>query len=113
MQRTRTIVLAAAATAVIAAGGAGTAIAVSGGETGDDGDQQATGGGADRARAAALRITGGGTANAVERDSENGATWEVEVTEPGGDTVDVRLDERYRLVVIESDSERSDGAEGE
>jgi hypothetical protein len=41
----------------------------------------------------------------VERDSENGATWEVEVTTEQGRTVDVRLDERYRLVVIEGDSE--------
>jgi uncharacterized membrane protein YkoI len=111
MRRTRKIVIAAAATAALAAAGAGTAIAVSGGE--DDGDQQATGAGADRARAAALRITGGGTANAVERDSENGATWEVEVTKPDGNTVDVRLDERYRLVVVEGDSEREDSAEQE
>jgi uncharacterized membrane protein YkoI len=111
MRRTRKIVIAAAATAALAAAGAGTAIAVSGGE--DDGDQQATGAGADRARAAALRITGGGTANAVERDGENGATWEVEVTKPDGNTVDVRVDERYRLVVVEGDSEREDGAEQE
>jgi len=44
---------------------------------------------ADQARAAALAVTDGGTANAVERDGENGATWEVEVTKPDGDTVDV------------------------
>jgi hypothetical protein len=92
------------AVAAIAVAGAGTAIAVSGGGD-DDGEPQATGAGADRARAAALELTRGGTANAVERDSENGATWEVEVTKPDGETVDVRLDERYRLVVIESDSE--------
>jgi uncharacterized membrane protein YkoI len=110
MGRTRRIVIAAAATAALAAAGAGTAIAVSGG---DDGDEQATGPGADRARAAALEITGGGTANAVERDNENGATWEVEVTKPDGATVDVRLDERYGLVVVESDSEREDGDERE
>jgi hypothetical protein len=110
MGRTRRIVIAAAATAALAAAGAGTAVAVSGG---DDGDEQATGPGADRARAAALDITGGGTANAVERDGENGATWEVEVTKPDGATVDVRLDERYRLVVVESDSERDDGDERE
>ena len=108
MQRTRKIVIAAAATVVLAAAGAGTAIAVSGGE--DDRDEQATGPGADRARAAALKITGGGTANAVERDSENGATWEVEITKPGGETVDVRLDERFGLVVVEGDSEENDGA---
>jgi uncharacterized membrane protein YkoI len=69
------------------------------------GDRQATGSRAKQAKAAALRTTGGGTANAVERDSENGATWEVEVTKPDGTTVDVRLDRNYNLVVIEADSE--------
>ena len=59
------------------------------------------------------RSRSGGTANAVERDSENGATWEVEVTRPDGKTVDVRLDENYKLVVVESDSERGDGDERE
>jgi hypothetical protein len=71
----------------------------------NDAAEQVTGSGADQARAAALEITGGGTANSVERDSENGATWEVEVIKPDGNTVDVRLDETYGLVVIESDSE--------
>jgi hypothetical protein len=109
MQRTRRFLIIGGTVAARAAG-AGTAIAVgdSGapGDRGDDGDHQVTGSGADRAREAALAITRGGTANAVERDSENGATWEVEVTKPDGRTVDVRLDERYRLVVVESDSER-------
>ena len=45
------------------------------------------------------------TANSVERDTENGATWEVEVTKPDGKTVDVRLDENFKLVVVEGDSE--------
>jgi uncharacterized membrane protein YkoI len=111
MQRSRKLIVVVAATTALAAAGAGTAIAVSGG--GDDEGDQATGAGADRARAAALAITGGGRANAVERDSENGATWEVEVTQPDGKTVDVRLDERFGLVVVEPDSERGDGAEHE
>jgi len=42
----------------------------------------------------------------VERDSENGATWEVEVTRTDGTTVDVRLDESFHEVVIEGDSEQ-------
>ncbi len=62
---------------------------------------------AEQATTAALQLTDGGTANSVERDGENGATWEVEVTRPDGVTVDVRLDESYRLVVIESDSDSS------
>ena len=60
---------------------------------------------AEDATRAALAATGGGTANSVERDRENGATWEVEVTQPDGATVDVRLDEAYAVVVIEGDSE--------
>jgi uncharacterized membrane protein YkoI len=111
MQRTRKIITVAAAMTALAAG-AGTAIAVAGGDGGDDGDRPATGAGADRARAAALAITGG-TANAVERDGENGATWEVEVTKPDGTTADVRLDAGFRLVVVEPDGEGDDGAEGE
>lgn len=106
--RRKTVVLAAGTfAAAIAAGG----IAVAAG--GDDGDASVTGPEANAATRAALEATHGGTANAVERDSENGATWEVEVTEPDGDTVDVRLDEHYRVVVIEGDSESPDdgGAE--
>jgi len=98
----KTIVAGTAALA-LAAGGAGVATAIGSGE---DSEGNATGPGADRARAAALRITGGGSANAVERDSENGATWEVEVTKPDGSTVDVRLDENYGKVVVEGDSEK-------
>jgi uncharacterized membrane protein YkoI len=87
--------------AVVAAGG----VAIAG--SGDDGaashaytqDQAAA------ARKAALRATGGGTVNSVESDHEDGATYEVEVTRPDGDTVDVRLDEHYAVVVIEGDGE--------
>lgn len=106
MTHTRTMLSIGGVVALLAAGGGGTAIALGGGgDKGDDGERQATGSGADRAREAALAITKGGTANAVERDSENGATWEVEITKPDGKTVDVRLDEGYKLVVVESDSE--------
>jgi len=93
------------AVALVLAGAVGTTAAVAGG---DDGEGRVTGPQADRATAAALEITGGGTANAVERDSEDGATWEVEVTRPDGTTVDVRLDDRFRLVVVEGDSEGTD-----
>jgi uncharacterized membrane protein YkoI len=77
----------------------------------DDGDAGISGPAAERAKAAALAITGGGTANAVERDSEDGATYEVEVTRKDGTTVDVRLDESFGLVVIEGDSEANDSAD--
>jgi hypothetical protein len=82
----------------------GTTIALASG----DGEGGVTGPQADQAIAAALQATGGGTANAVELDSENGATWEVEVTRPDGVTVDVRLDAQYQLVVVEGDTEAAD-----
>lgn len=108
MQRTRKIIVGAAALGAVL-GGVGIAGAVSGG--GDDGEGRVTGPEADAATAAALEATGGGVANAVERDDENGATWEVEVTKADGTTVDVRLDEHYDVVIIEGDSESPDDAD--
>ena len=46
--------------------------------------------------------------NAVERDSEKGATYEVEVTRTDGTTVDVRLDDSFNVIVLDGDSEQSD-----
>ncbi len=102
MTRTKKILAVGGAIAALGAGGAAVA-----GAMGGDSGENATGPGADQATAAALKLTGGGTANSVERDGENGATWEVEVTKPDGNTVDVRLDANYNKVVIEGDSESS------
>ena len=107
MTRPRKLMLIGGAALVLAAGLTGIGWAVGGD------DQQATGPAADRARAAAIKLIPGGKANAVERDSENGATWEVEVTRPDGKTVDVRLDAQYKLVVIEGDNESGDGTDNE
>ena len=85
----------------------GVAVAQGGDEV-ESGSEDYTQQQADDATEAALDATGGGTANSVERDSENGATWEVEVTQPDGTTVDVRLDENYDVVVIEGDTEDAD-----
>jgi len=101
------ITAAAAVGAALALGGG--AWAVAGGS--DDDGASATGPGADKAKAAALAKVGG-TANAVERDSEDGATWEVEVTKANGDTVDVRLDGAYNVIKVEGDSESNDGNDG-
>jgi hypothetical protein len=95
--------LAGAAAVVLLGAGGATIVQASG-----DDEGRVTGPQADSATAAALKITNGGEANAVERDSENGATWEVEVTKADGKTVDVRLDEGYGLVVIEGDSDSSE-----
>ena len=97
----RRYLIVSGAVLALAGGGAGAAAALGGGD--DEGG--ASGPDAQRATRSALAITQGGHANAVERDSENGATWEVEVTKTDGKTVDVRLDENYKLVIVESDSE--------
>jgi CO dehydrogenase/acetyl-CoA synthase gamma subunit (corrinoid Fe-S protein) len=93
----------AVAGAVLAVSAAGVGVAVAGGQSGDA-KEQVSGPGADQARQAALAAHPG-TANSVERDSENGATWEVEVTGTDGKTVDVRLDANYKVVTIEGDGE--------
>ena len=80
-------------------------------ENGKSDDTLPAGATADKATAAALKAAGGGRANAVERDGEKGATYEVEVTKPDGSTVDVRLDANYGVVSIDSDSEQ-EGATG-
>jgi hypothetical protein len=102
MKVTRRYMIVGGALVALAAGGAGAATALGGGSDGDGG---ATGPAADRARDTALGLFPGAHANAVERDSENGATWEVEVTRADGKTVDVRLDGDYGLVVVEADGE--------
>jgi uncharacterized membrane protein YkoI len=98
----RKTVITSAVALTLALGGVGVASAVGGD---DDGERQASGPGAERATAAALELVPGGTANAVERDGEKGATWEVEVRKPDGSTVDVRLDADLNKVAIDSDTE--------
>jgi uncharacterized membrane protein YkoI len=99
--RTRVILGGAALGAAVAATAGGIAAA----GNGDDGpaSHQYTHQQAQQAREAALQATGGGHVNSVESDSENGATYEVEVTKPDGATVDVRLDDQFAVVVIEGD----------
>lgn len=92
-------------TAVAAVGLAGGAVAYA---TSSDSEGRLTGPRAGRAVEAALEATGGGTANSVELDGENGATWEVEVAKTDGAIVDVRLDDKFEVVVIEGDSESAD-----
>ena len=92
-----------AGVAVLAALGLGGAAYVQ--ASGDDGEGSASGPGAAAATSAALKVIKGGEVNAVERDGEKGATWEVEVTKPDGSTVDVRLDAAYTLVAVDDDRE--------
>jgi hypothetical protein len=90
--------------AAVVATGLASGVALAAG-TGDSPDNSATGPDAHRAVAAAVAETGATRANAVERDSEHGATWEVEVAMPDGSTSDVRLDAGFRIVVVDPDTE--------
>ena len=83
------------------------------GTAGDD-DENVTGPGADRAKAAALAHVGDGQVVGVEQEGEAGAVWEVEIERPDGSTVEVALDDNYKVVGsgAEEDSDGPDDDEG-
>src|SRR5918996_3551046 len=97
MRLTRKYAIVGGAILAIAAGGTGVAVAVGGG----DDDEQATGPGADRAKAAALEITGGGSVDGVEQE---GSGYEVEVTKPDGQRVEIALDDQFRQTASDDES---------
>jgi uncharacterized membrane protein YkoI len=104
MHRLKKLLIGLVAVAALGLGGAALAGAASGGTD----DEGARGLGADlkaRLAEAALAETGGGTVGAMERDSEKGATYEVEVKRTDGSQVDVRLDDQLGLVAIDGDGE--------
>jgi hypothetical protein len=91
---------------VLALGGA----AIANARMGDDGEPL-SGTTLQRASAAALKATGGGRVTETEHDSEDGATYEVEVTKSDGSQVDVRLDESFDVVTVEGDGEENDDSD--
>lgn len=72
----------------------------------EESDKPVSGDAASRAKQAAATETGG-TAGDVERDSDKGATYEVEVTKADGKQVDVYLDDQFKVVAVEQDDEQS------
>jgi uncharacterized membrane protein YkoI len=99
------LLITVAALAALALGGAALAGASSGGSDPADTSKPITGDAKAKAEQAALAETGGGKVNQTELDNENGATYEVEVARTDGSQVDVRLDDGYKVVVIEPDGE--------
>jgi uncharacterized membrane protein YkoI len=95
------------ALAALALGGAALAGAASNGDENEKGDtsKPIAGDSSARAEKAALAATHGGEVNQTELDGENGATYEVEVAKTDGSQVDVRLDDNFKVVVIEPDGE--------
>ena len=92
--------------AVLIAGGAAIAI----GSSGDD-DQPLTGSSLDRARAAALDHTGGGTVIETEA-GDDGAAFGVEVRLDDGSVVEVNLDAEYQVIGEEADEDGPNEQEG-
>jgi uncharacterized membrane protein YkoI len=103
MKRSTKLIITAAAIVGVAAGATG--IAVAGG--GDDNEAPITGDALDRASAAALEATGGGSVTETEVGDEE-SYYEVEVTLDDGRQVDVQLDEDFNVVGQEGDSESED-----
>jgi uncharacterized membrane protein YkoI len=110
MRNVKKIVAGVAALAALALGGAAIAGATGGGDTSDrgDGDGELSAAVEKQAGQAALKLTGGGTLGQIERDGEKGATYEVEVNRADGSQVDVRLDDQFGKVAIDSDHEDAD-----
>jgi Na+/glutamate symporter len=95
----RTRWIATAGLVVAVAGGLGAAAADG------DSDQELTGATRDRAVAAALAATGGGTVLATEA-GDDGADYGVEVRLPDGRQVEVDLDLSFKVVGQELDEDR-------
>jgi uncharacterized membrane protein YkoI len=97
--------------------GAGLAVALAGGlvaaaaATDGDTDQELTGATRDRAVAAALAATGGGTVLETEA-GDDGAAYGVEVRLDDGRQVEVNLDESFKVVNQEPDEDQpNEGAD--
>jgi uncharacterized membrane protein YkoI len=105
--RRRTRWLVGAGLAAAMAGGLVAAAAAAGG----DDDRELTGATRDRAVAAALAATGGGTVLETEA-GDDGAAYGVEVRLDDGRQVEVNLDESFKVVNQEPDEDRpNEGAD--
>jgi peptidase YpeB-like protein len=105
-RRTKWITGGALALALVG-GGTGVAIATGAGDT----DRPLTGSTLDRARAAALEFTGGGTVTETEAGDDGGA-YGVEVRLEDGRVVEVRLDANFQVLGHEADDDGSNDQDG-
>ena len=111
--------LIAGGTLIVALIGAGTGMALAGadGESGDGG--ALTGSTRDKAVAAALEATGGGTVSEAEH-ADDGGTYSVEVVDASGHHTEVKLDGNFKVTDKSADDDGSakdaqdgDGANGD
>jgi hypothetical protein len=92
--------------AAVVAIGAGSFLGIAAATGGDD--EPLRGDAKDRAAAAALASTGGGTVTESET-GDDGAAYEVEVTKPDGSQVEVRLDAGFHVMGSAADDGGSGG----
>jgi hypothetical protein len=102
----RTKLAAGTATAIVLAIGA-SVFGVAAANSGEGPDTPIEGAALERASAAALEATGGGTVTETEVGDEE-SLYEVEVLLPDGSSVDVQLDEAFQVVGSSPDVERPD-----
>jgi uncharacterized membrane protein YkoI len=105
MQRRTKWIAGAGVAAVVLFGGVAAAAS-----NGDD-DQELTGSTRDRAVAAALAATGGGTVLETEVGDDN-AAYGVEVRLPDGRQVEVNLDKSFKVIGQEADEDKPGEDEG-
>jgi uncharacterized membrane protein YkoI len=110
MFRTRKSLGIGAAVVAVAIVGGVVGIAVASGAGTDDEEPAITGAALEKASAAALAHTGGGTVTETEVGDEE-SMYEVEVTLDDGSQVDVQLDEEFRVVGDERDDEEHDDSD--
>ena len=103
----KTMLAAAGGIVAIVAAATGVGVTMAGG--GDDNETPITGDALERASAAALAHTGGGTVTGTESGDEEGA-YEIEVTLDDGSETDVHLDADFN--VLGAEPEGSDEDEG-
>jgi hypothetical protein len=107
MDRKRKLIVGAALAMVVLGTGATLAIATAG-----DDDQPLTGSALDKASAAALAHTGGGTV--IESEAgDDGAAFGVEVRLEDGSVVEVALDANFQVVGDSVDDEGEDEGAGD
>ena len=64
----------------------------------------------ERAAQAALSAAGGGTVHDVDRENENGSTWEVELTAADGRYLEIQLDAQFNVLFMGSERDANEGA---
>lgn len=105
------LIAAVAIVAVAVTGGIAIASGVGGGD-----DKPLTGATLQKASSAALAHTGGGTVTESEV-GDDGAAYDVEIRLANGNTVEVQLDNQYRVIGREADDDGgtadADGANGD